>query len=460
MGDCNARVGEQQIIPEEIFCNSPELVKADCSTVRKSKDVKLDARGKKLIEFFDLYNLVILNGRTPGDMLGEFTYISSNGCSVIDLCSVTSDLIPRIENFQVGKQLFSDHLPIVLHIYCNEICNDDDVLPLLPKLQWNNNMKCGFEEKLKRQLETFDISSVNVLTLTDYLIHCIWECVPSRIVKQKNKLLNFQARNVWFDGDCLKARCRSFSVLKLFRKTNSTIVKAAYLRENRLYKALCKKKEIDFFKTTGDQISSVKDSRQFWKLVNRCKNKAHLCSNKIVPSVWRDYFISLYSPGWDASPILWVEPSVVDPSLDCTFKEEELSLVLSQAKDNKAPGTDRVPSEFLKNSPKIFQDYLLYAFNEFYNRGIVPTSFEMGVRQGCLLSPLLFALYILDLPEYVGGGLMVGQTKVNILMYADDIVLLAEDAKVLQVMIQRLGNVVRGTVRVKSGHIKESQLRL
>lgn len=63
---------------------------------------------------------------------------------------------------------------------------------------------------------------------------------------------------------------------------------------------------------------------------------------------------------------------------------------------------------------------------------------NIGVKQGCLLSPLLFALIINDLHEAIGGGLLIEGVLIRLLMYADDIVLLAEDRTVLQAMINKL----------------------
>lgn len=61
-----------------------------------------------------------------------------------------------------------------------------------------------------------------------------------------------------------------------------------------------------------------------------------------------------------------------------------------------------------------------------------------GVKQGCLLSPLLFSLYLNDLYEFLEGGLDVEGTNVRLLMYADDIVILSEHPNVLQKMIHNL----------------------
>ena len=49
---------------------------------------------------------------------------------------------------------------------------------------------------------------------------------------------------------------------------------------------------------------------------------------------------------------------------------------------------------------------------------------DYGVRQGCILSPLLFNIFIIDIMVHLNNekGISVGGEIINCLMYADDLV--------------------------------------
>ena len=62
-------------------------------------------------------------------------------------------------------------------------------------------------------------------------------------------------------------------------------------------------------------------------------------------------------------------------------------------------------------------------------------SVDVGVRQGCVLSPTLFSIYVNGLAKKIiesGIGIEIEGKKIPILLYADDIVIIADSIKELK----------------------------
>ena len=66
---------------------------------------------------------------------------------------------------------------------------------------------------------------------------------------------------------------------------------------------------------------------------------------------------------------------------------------------------------------------------------------SVGVKQGCILSPMLFNIFLSDLPNIFDNTcdpVQLNNNDLHCLMYADDLILISESAKGLQCAIDKL----------------------
>ena len=102
-GDFNARTGNENSDAADtvdcgfdIFGNSED---AHSSPHRVSKDTVVNDFGRYLLNVCTEFDLTILNGSVDGSNIGNYTYISPTGCSVVDyfVASKTVVFVPTLE---------------------------------------------------------------------------------------------------------------------------------------------------------------------------------------------------------------------------------------------------------------------------------------------------------------------------------------------------------------------------
>lgn len=95
-GDFNGWVADLNSWPSEVLDGTT------LHAVRDSKHKKKNVRGEKILEFMELNNFLLLNGRTPGDYPGKITCVKARGVSVVDLIWVNMAHCQKIKNLSVG----------------------------------------------------------------------------------------------------------------------------------------------------------------------------------------------------------------------------------------------------------------------------------------------------------------------------------------------------------------------
>ena len=64
-----------------------------------------------------------------------------------------------------------------------------------------------------------------------------------------------------------------------------------------------------------------------------------------------------------------------------------------------------------------------------------------GLRQGCVLTPILFNLFVNDLPASIAAtneGVQFGGSTISSLLYADDLVMTADSEQALQTLLGKV----------------------
>ena len=159
-GDFNARIGT---CPDYILQDDSKFVPLFDSypidqnrMERKNSDIKLDTRGKELLNFCISHQLRVLNGRTFGDLYGNYTCFTPNGASVVDYSIVSESALDNILYFKVSefKPTLSDcHCKIEWEMsanYCSttpkgENCN---VFEMPCRYMWSEDSATLFQDAL------------------------------------------------------------------------------------------------------------------------------------------------------------------------------------------------------------------------------------------------------------------------------------------------------------------------
>jgi exonuclease III len=346
IGDFNARIGDNDIC-------TPDLP-ATCivQNKRQARDGITNTQGRRLIECLDEANLTVLNGRTCGDINGEYTFSSTNGASSIDLCFINDVCISQLQSFQVGSMHVSSHSPISLQLGIPQVkCNKN-----ISMIRWKKHKEDVFREQL---------NTSNSTTIDQFNSALITAAIKSNMIVKNNR----KASSPWYDKECYSKWREARNALRLSRAAGSPQHLVQHYHSQRIqYKSLIRLKKEGYTNGQREKVNATKTPSEFWNAIKDFR-KRPAAYNPIPEADWKSFYDNI-SPTERQT----TQPfqGTYDAELDCEIKIDELMYALRKAKNGKASGPDGIPNELYKNLTESGKRDLLEVMNNIFSSEAVP----------------------------------------------------------------------------------------
>ena len=328
-----------------------------------------------------------------GDRQGQFTYISDQGCSLIDFIISSPNLFQYVDKFSIYDRLESKHMPLVLQFKCRRSMNTCNSQPLdnncNAKYKWKLHHESTFLRNIsddRHVLELIideissDIDSA-VSKFVDYILKAA-ECMKITR-RRKNKV------NKFYGSDCHKAKMEARRGLKRFRKDRNSTNRMNYCTLRNMYKSKCRKWKIISQQNSARKLYDCrKNPKLFWKELRNISYRKKTLP-KISDESWFDHFKSLFNSGHIvveqdaftscATPIECESNEVVEQILDSPITQSEIYDAINGLKIGKSPGVDNILAEFIKSSKTFIMPFLAILFNNLFENGTFPDTWSTAI---------------------------------------------------------------------------------
>ena len=429
-GDLNARIKDIQPVSEcdylSRFIDNSFLNDYTEYYNRKSKDLFMNTYGKYLYELCHENDLYILNGYCKSDSVGNYTFVSPNGQSVIDYFIVSQNIMQCNIDLAVYVDITSWHLPVLfsLNFVCNchdqSKSNDSEVVN---KIVWDDTLSCEYLSNVNKLLNSDVLASMtdnvysNINDVVSSLSSTLLECAEfmSRTFHKNSSIL--LCKKGWFDNECLNLKRKVNKLLRIFRVHQSTFNRQQYVTKRNEYNSFLRFKKYMFSVDKLSKISNLsnKQPRIFWSEIRTIigTTKQSLNSN-IEIEQWFTHFKNIFQ--FDSPlPSICNEdmPTYVNSEhdldiLNSPITDYEVLTAISSLKHEKSPGHDGVLNEMIVTSKENIYSLLTSIFQFLFSndvfidewqKSIISPVFKKGNNNLCCnyrpisLNPLLSKVY-------------------------------------------------------------------
>ena len=313
-GDFNSRIGNHPgLIDHEDdntnnFINLPNDYTPDIFSPRNACDENSNALGKTFLSLIMHNRLWLLNGRTLGDLKGDFTCIQYGGCSTVDYFATSHSLTNIIEYMKVHEFTpFSDHKPMSLKIVTSFV-KPPPRAPLSEKydkaptrflfdeesiLKFNNIQMDPKFISIRDELSDFNFQTPEEfnIKLALYLRdmgHCCLKTTTNSTNKNKKK--------PWFTFQCMAAKKELGKASRVMSKfSQSEFLRKNFYKVKKSYKKIRKTSENNFFQKLNKDIENGKVLN--WKQLKRIKSLKSKADrfDSLDMENFQNFFTKLYS---------------------------------------------------------------------------------------------------------------------------------------------------------------------
>ena len=409
-GDLNSRIGRKPDTLLDSEMNSHTDASPGMNTnmppPRCSMDTKTNVWGNNLIDICIAHNLCLLNGRTVGDLAGNFTYFGA-GCSVIDLTLVDNFLLQNTLAFKVHKFLpdFSSHCKIETVLKCSPITisTQDPTTQTLhfDKFKWNSELS---QEKLSKASSSRDFLAIKTKIMntnysttrsgTDALTKNVEEafnflhnqcCDKVRIGKKSRAKAK---RQKWFSPDCSSVRKKLRRAANyLNRHPFDPAATAEVSSLNRQYNRLKKRAKKQYLENNMKKLIHSVDKKEMWSILSEIRGKKP--GSPVPMQDLHDHFKNVLNNSPKnviESKLKLLEKKVEEftknsPTGEPTLKqggytEDFVTKVAKSLKNGKSAFLDGSINEVTKHSIKATAPILVKYFNHIESSAVFPTAWK------------------------------------------------------------------------------------
>lgn len=410
LGDFNARIGlsvECEVIDndenefnefQDNLFDENIHVQQGFPVTRVSQDIVVNKYGKRIIDLCRSHGLCVLNGRAGQDF-EQGGKVTCKGVSVIDLILVSVNMFNQVKDFCVR-----DFDPLLSDAHCAvEVCFkmhtiNDAVNQIKPKVLKGNRPKWGKMQSEKFVIDPYKSECIN--NDLSYLLENSSQVTQVDINNVCNKVNNllvntaasskcdkapkrvFKKEKVWYGETCRKARNQYYKYKNKYRNTNSEENRVAMVNASKMYKKTLSKARRNHEKIMLDRLRSLKssDPRMYWKIINDKGNLKY--GDKIVIEDFVEHFSNLNTNNASQANNNVPQPdesTVINEYINRDFTADEISAAIKKLKNNKAPGSDNIINEFIKNSGANMINVYVKLLNLVLHTGIIPEVWTEGL---------------------------------------------------------------------------------